>query len=434
MRRFTSLLFALALVTSALWAAAQPSNRIDTQRPDAPELAAYGDHDIGVRTLELVDPGRPDVLNAADGETTPTYDRPLTVEVWYPATLPDGVEPGGTYTVTTRDGTTQAELAGRAVRDVPPSAEGAPYPLVIVSHGYPGNRFLLSHLAENLASKGFVVASIDHTDSTYSDQAAFASTLYNRPLDQLFVLDEMERLGAEDGFLSGLVDTTTTAIVGYSMGAYGAVNVIGGGFAEAAVELPFAPAHGLLAEHTTGAETFEARRDPRVVAAIAIAPWGMTAGFWNAEGLAGIDTPVMFMAGSVDDVAGYENGVRAIYEGAVNADRYLLTFVNANHNAAAPIPAPQEAWDTGRFDHYADAVWNTARMNNVAQHFATAYLRLHLNGDEAMNEYLDLVPEASEGVWSVDDDGEPTNEHTYWTGFPNRTAVGLVLEREEAAE
>jgi predicted dienelactone hydrolase len=434
MRRFTSLLFALALVTSALWAAAQPSNRIDTQRPDAPELAAYGDHDIGVRTLELVDPGRPDVLNAADGETTPTYDRPLTVEVWYPATLPDGVEPGGTYTVTTRDGTTQAELAGRAVRDVPPSAEGAPYPLVIVSHGYPGNRFLLSHLAENLASKGFVVASIDHTDSTYADQAAFASTLYNRPLDQLFVLDEMERLGAEDGFLSGLVDTTTTAIVGYSMGAYGAVNVIGGGFAEAAVELPFAPAHGLLAEHVAGAESFEARRDPRVVAAIAIAPWGMTAGFWNAEGLAGIDTPVMFMAGSVDDVAGYENGVRAIYEGAVNADRYLLTFVNANHNAAAPIPAPREAWDTGRFDHYADPVWNTARMNNVAQHFATAYLRLHLNGDEAMNEYLDLVPEASEGVWSVDDDGEPTNEHTYWTGFPNRTAVGLVLEREEAAE
>jgi hypothetical protein len=73
-------------------------------------------------------------------------------------------------------------------------------------------------------------------------------------------------------------------------------------------------------------------------------------------------------------------------------------------------------------------------MNNVAQHFATAFLRLHLHGDEAMAEYLDLVPEASEGVWSVDDDGEVTDEHTYWTGFANRTAVGLILEQEEAAE
>ena len=56
------------------------------------------------------------------------------------------------------------------------------YPLVILSHGYPGNRFLMSHIGENLASKGFVTVSIDHKDSTYDDQKAFGSTLYNRPL------------------------------------------------------------------------------------------------------------------------------------------------------------------------------------------------------------------------------------------------------------
>ena len=43
---------------------------------------------------------------------------------------------------------------------------------MIISHGYPGNRYLMSHLGENLASKGFVVASIDHRDSTYDDQKA----------------------------------------------------------------------------------------------------------------------------------------------------------------------------------------------------------------------------------------------------------------------
>ena len=68
------------------------------------------------------------------------------------------------------------------MRDAAPAAAAGGYPLVILSHGYPGNRYLLGHLGENLASKGFVVASIDHPDSTYDDQKAFASTLYNRPL------------------------------------------------------------------------------------------------------------------------------------------------------------------------------------------------------------------------------------------------------------
>lgn len=427
MPRFATILASLLLVLAT--ALAQPADRIDVQRPDAPELAAYGEHAVGVRTIDVVDEGRLNILAATEGEEIPSYDRPLTLEVWYPAVLEDGAMAGGTYTVTTRDGETQAELAGRAVRDATPHADAAPYPLVIVSHGYPGNRYLLSHLAENLASKGYVVASIDHTDSTYADQAAFGSTLYNRPLDQLFVLDEMERFSAgDDGFLSGMVDAGTTAIVGYSMGGYGAVNVIGGGYTEASTQFDFAPPGGVLAQHQAGTETFEARQDPRVVAAIAIAPWGMNTGFWDEEGLAGIETPVLFMAGSIDDVAGYENGIRAIFENAVNADRYLLTFENANHNAAAPIPAPRAAWETGTFAHYGDAVWDTVRMNNIAQHFATAFLGLHLQDDLEMASYLDLVERAADGVWSVDDEDEFTADHSYWKGFQNRTAVGLTLE------
>ena len=66
---------------------------------------------------------------------------------------------------------------------------------MIISHGYPGNRYLMSHIGENLASKGFVTVSIDHKDSTYDDQKAFGSTLYNRSFDQLFVLNEIDRLG-----------------------------------------------------------------------------------------------------------------------------------------------------------------------------------------------------------------------------------------------
>ena len=44
-------------------------NRIDMVRPDAPELAAHGDHVVGVRTMTFTDPGRVDVVNAtAEGD------------------------------------------------------------------------------------------------------------------------------------------------------------------------------------------------------------------------------------------------------------------------------------------------------------------------------------------------------------------------------
>ena len=405
-------------------------NRIDLVRPDAPELAAHGAFDIGVQTLELVNPAQLDIVNAVEGEETPLYNRELTLEIWYPAQL-DGATPFGEYTVITTDGETEATLFGQAVRDAQPLTDTAPYPLVIFSHGYPGNRFLLSHLAENLATKGYVVASIDHTDSTYSDQGVFGSTLLNRPLDQLFVLDELERLSSESGqFLDGLVDTDNTGIVGYSMGGYGVVNLLGGGFSESILDFPASPPNGVLAQRVAGSEAYTGGSDERIKAAIAVAPWGMNYALWDAEGLAGIETPMMFVAGSKDDIAGYEDGVRAIYEGAVNSERYLLTFMNANHNAAAPIPAPAEVWDNGTYDHYSDPVWDTLRMNNIFQHFATAYLDLYLKGDTAIAAYLDLVPAAEDGVWSLDDDGEPTDEHTYWQGFPERTALGLMLENE----
>ena len=68
-------------------------------------------------------------------------------------------------------------------------------------------------------------------------------------------------------------------------------------------------------------------------------------------------------------------------------------------------------------------------MNNVAQHFVTAFFGVHLKGDEVMAPYLDLVEDAVAGVWSVDDAGEFTSDHTYWRGFQERTALGLRFER-----
>lgn len=411
------------------------TNRIDLIRPDAPELATPGPHRIGVTTLHAVNPGQPEIARAVAGRPLPIYDRPLTLEVWYPAEVAPGTPPSPYENVLLRDGETVTTLHGQAVRDAAPTATG-PCPLVILSHGYPGNRFLMSHLGENLAGKGYVVASIDHADSTYADQGAFGSTLVNRPLDQKFALDAMERVSRSPGhLLHGLVDAAQAALVGYSMGGYGVVVSAGGGLAASAADFEWAAPDGLLSRHVSGTAEHRALADPRFKAFVAIAPWGMEKGLWDAEGLAGVRGPILFVAGDADDVSGYAGGVKKLFDLCTKADRTLLTFENANHNAAAPIPAPAEAWFMSEkigfspFDHYADPVWDTVRMNNVAQHFLTAFLGLHVRGDEAMAAYLDLCERAADGVWSTNDDGTPRSDHTYWKGFQNRTAIGLGLSR-----
>ena len=75
----------LTIVFAGLAAGASAQqNRIDVVTPLAPELAAYGKYDIGVRTFQATDRNRPDILNTKEGGPTASYDRTLTLEVWYP--------------------------------------------------------------------------------------------------------------------------------------------------------------------------------------------------------------------------------------------------------------------------------------------------------------------------------------------------------------
>jgi pimeloyl-ACP methyl ester carboxylesterase len=367
------------------------TNRIDLRRPDAPLLAACGPHPVGVRTLMLTDPGRVDVLNSSDAALA-HYDRPLPVELWYPAAK--GTLPGTTYHTLLRDGHRAIVLHGNAARDA--AAVTGQFPLVILSHGYPGNRMLMAHLGENLASKGYVVASIDHTDSTYADRAAFGSTLYNRPLDTAFVIDA----------LADHADTSRVAIIGYSMGGYGALISGGAALAEAAMGEDVVPPQGLLRRHLAPVV------DARLKAIVPIGAWGRQRGAWDAGGMAGLRVPALIVAGDADDVSGYADGMRLIFDEATGTQRHLLTFQGAAHNAGAPIPAPWEAWEPSPhldfmpFDHYADALWDTVRMNNILQHYVTAFLGLHLKGGAGMAAYL-------------------TGD---WLGFAACTARGLAWE------
>ena len=408
------------------------ADRIDQIRPDAPALAPFGTLPVGVTTMQMVITDSIDALSVS-GTDVPRYDRPLTLEIWYPAA--PGTVPVGTYDVTLRDGATVVQLSGRAARDATAAPEGA-FPLVILSHGYPGNRFLMSHLGENLASKGYVVVAADHTDSTYSDQAAFGSTLLHRPLDQRAILDHMANLPDPIG---GILNADRTGVIGYSMGGYGALILGGAGVTQAATEFSWGTPNGLLSAHLAGSDSHAALFDPRIRAVIAIGPWGYNAGIWDMDGLAGLRVPTMIMAGEADDVSVYD-AMRGIFDGATGTVRHLLTFAHANHNAAAPIPAPMQSWepvdnlDFIPFDHYADPVWDTVRMNNIAQHFATAFFDVHLRDRAEAGAYLDLVPNSEDGVVALDDAGMPTSDHSYWRGFAPRTAAGLRFETKMSGE
>ena len=217
-------------------------------------------------------------------------------------------------------------------------------------------------MTENLASKGYIVVSIDHTESTFQDAAGFNSTLLNRPLDVLFVLNEIAKLSDKSSsFLFGMINADLTALIGYSMGGYGVINAVGAGYSPQATKL-FASISGgssALNRWVVGNPEFEASIDPRVKAVVAFAPWGMQRAIWNKDGLAGIRIPSIFIAGSEDDISGYEKGTKAIFEGAVNSDRYLLTYLNARHNVA-PNPPPPESLKHGlhidEYLRYADSV------------------------------------------------------------------------------
>jgi predicted dienelactone hydrolase len=394
-----------------------------------------------VQTMNLVNPNQVDILNYSETNTDPRYDRKLTVEVWYPAVVED-ISEVATYNDTLgradnpNDPLVPFSFGGYAVRDAVLSATETPYPLIVVSHGFPGSRFMMTYLTENLASKGYVVVAIDHTESVFSDVSGFGSTLLNRPLDIRFVIDQIQAMGmaGSGSFLEGSVNTENVGLVGYSMGGYGALNVAGGAYGAAYIPTltQFGlPGVELLSVNVAGNEAYV--KDTRVKAVYTFAPWGMNFGLWDADSLAGLDVPTFFVAGSQDDVAGYEIGPRALFELSSNAERYLLTFEGARHNVA-PNPAPAEASNYDQYMRYADTVWDSERMNNINQHFATAFFGKFLKG-EANEEFLDVAVEvAEEGVFSANEDGTFKDDHTYWAGFQPRSAVGLRLEHRVAGE
>jgi predicted dienelactone hydrolase len=422
--------FLCAWVT-VLAPSAYPAEPASKPGIDAPELAHLGAFAVGFRTLRLVQPNQPALLEL-DPKTgrAPLRDRILTVDVWYPAKYSSGAK-RETYTAVFT-----AELPGHppvkfsatglAVRGAAPAGGG--YPLVIVSHGYGNSPAAMAWLTENLASKGYVVAAIHHEDP-YGDQTKFAWPFFRRPLDIAFVAASLQSSLSHEG----LIDPLRTALIGYSLGAYGVLASGGATLDPAAVaRIP----GGYMVPYGRGGEKADDFHVKNLKAIVAMAA-GVRA--WDPSGTAAITVPLLLISGDADHTVDYLTGARTLFEEATGSHRYLLTFKGAGHNIGlGPTPESMRhsLWD---LDWFEDPIWRKDRILAINLHFITAFLDLYLKDDQSRAAYLDVpMSESSQGTWAAPEsarwgDYSPgTPGVTLWKGFQRRHAEGLALIQRDA--
>jgi predicted dienelactone hydrolase len=278
------------------------------------QLADYrspGSRQVGFRTFTYVDQTR---ATPANKEYAGAPTRTLTVEVWYPASAPEGTS-----------------------RDAPLDASGGPFPLILHSHGFMDSRLGEGYLAEHLASHGFVVASPDYPLSKGgAPGGATVHDVPDQPLDVRFVID---RVLAEPA-LAGALDGTRIAVSGLSLG-------------------------GLTSLLATFHPTL---RDPRLRAVLAMAAPAcfLTAPFYQTTA-----TPLLLVHGDADVLVPLEpNGLRA-FERA-SGPRELVVLKRGTHTAFAGYASlfdPMEHYDAIGCTAIAGSIGNTSfeRLGTEAQ-------------------------------------------------------------------
>ncbi|MFD9123535.1 alpha/beta hydrolase family protein [Kitasatospora sp. NPDC059571] len=252
-----SVLLALAGPFAAPAAHADPAT---TTRPVAMTLPApHGPHAVGTTGLHLVDASRKDPWQ-------PGHSRELMVTLWYPARpgqsdavapqLPAGTAAAFAASLQQQFGlpTDTADWAGTETHsrtDAPAQATQAGLPVVLYSPGATGLRGQGTVLAEELASRGYLVVAIDHTYESLAvefpdgrvalpDPAAASappSRLVDiRVADARFVLDRLTLLNAGGNpdadhrrlptGLTGRLDLCHVGMIGHSLGGATAAQVM----------------------------------------------------------------------------------------------------------------------------------------------------------------------------------------------------------------
>ena len=440
----------LTLLLLAVLALAPAGLRARDIPADAPALAPRGANPVGVTETTLVDPDRADILKPDGHGGFARGPRNLPLEIWYPATVAAASSQHIVYTMqapflAARPGNARRILTfpGNASRDADPAS--GRFPVLVLSHGYNNRALGWSHLAENLASKGYVVIAIEHDDLdpavAGSRLESFAQVLVDRSADQRFVIAEIRRraVSARTGIFAH-VDPRALALAGYSMGGYGAIATAGAGFDPHSAVMSRIPS-----DLMPGSLAADDEPVPGLKALILFGPWGGAPAtrMWLPATLAQITVPVLVIDGDRDDIADYATGVRWLFGRMTGADRYLLTYAEARHNIAMNAAPPTVAGDYLYRDKFDEPVWRKDRILAINAHMITAFLDLDLKGIAPRAHYL-AVPtvDADDASWPVKDSdpigaklAEPTGASaSYWPGFHRRWALGLKLEHRAAGK
>ena len=411
---------------------------------EKPELALSGQYVIGTQTRDFTLPGRSQIsITGAVTGNLDVADRILSVRFWYPANPSQGKK-GIRYThEINMPGQDPLKLEFRGLAENNAQALTAQkFPLVLMSHGYGAWSTHFSNLAEHIASRGYVVASIDHADQVASGGPSFlisfSNVLVDRAIDQRQVLAQIiaDASKAQSGYMEQ-IDAEHIGMIGYSMGGYGVL-------ASAGADYDYSSSsYARLPQKSVEAMKQSAKSPPAIDAIVAIAPWGGAPDnrVWNAAGLAKIKQPALIISGNQDDVVDFENGVQWIFNAMKGSDRHMLVYREARHNVAGNA---FDLDDNGAFaglEFLREPVWRTDRLNQINQHFITAFLDLTLKGDTAKAAFLSVpVADSNKSNWPVSF-GEQLNgsrasdeQPEHWLGFQRRWAVGMEMRAKKAGE
>ena len=442
--KLDSILRRLSLVL--LCAAALPTAAAPV---DAPELAAAGPHAVGVRrvTIDVGLVADVDALVAGNAAAEPRSRR-IEALLWYPAAAAAAGAPRRLSRELSNHPwrgwpapTLRMSVPSVATPDAPVAAGTARLPVVVLSHGLMLWAEMTSDLAEHLASRGYAVLGLEHHDERHTDPLRAALAL--RPVDQLAGVRALEAIDASPTDpLHQRLQAQRVALIGYSMGGYGALVAAGARVADDGMAYRHVPA-AALSRHAAPMSPAEANTSARVAAVVAFAPWGFQSTFaaLKPAGVRALEQPMLLVAGDQDDISGYADGTRSLWQAMRSAPRWLLTYENARHNIvqnAAPdgLPAGFRAWES-----IEEPVWRRDRLHDVNRHFVTAFLDAQLRGDATRAKWLRLATaRANDGAWPAAFGTPATGQFagpaagavTHWTGFQRRWALGLRLEHREA--
>jgi predicted dienelactone hydrolase len=262
---------------------------------------ARGAFPVGVRTFYWTDPAR--------------GNRPLTMEIWYPAS--DSYRGQDTDAATRDSYELIPGLPGGwqdAVRDAEPRQ--ATCPLVVFSHGFGGHRRQSTFLCTHLASHGYVVAAMDHTGNTIFEmfQYILEAQMGAAPPDPATILGDI--IPARPADASFVIDRMLAGVEGVP---------------------PADPQRIGMSGHSFGGWTtlMVAARDRRVRAALPLAP----AGGWTvlpSEPLQAAldfawnrDVPTLFLVAESDTILPLK-GMYELFE-RTQATKRMLVLTNADH-------------------------------------------------------------------------------------------------------